>query len=463
MREIAAVILAAGQGTRLKSALPKVLHAVGGMPMVSWSVQSARALGADPIVLVVGYGADQVRQAVGETALYAEQAQRLGTGHATLQAKPLLQGQTRSVVVLYGDMPTLRAETLQRLVALHRAKQPAVTMLSVLSDDSMGFGRVVRNAQGTVQAIVEEAVASPEVLAIRELNCGVYCFDAEWLWRRLPDVPVTPPKGEYYLTDMVGLAVAEGLPVEVLTITAVDEVQGINTRVHLAQAERILRERINERWMLEGVTLLDPAATYIEATVQIGRDTIIHPNTILQGRTVIGERAVIGPNTLIRSSRIGDDCRVLMAVVEEAVMDRGANIGPYGHLRPAAHLGEGVHMGNFGEVKDSYLAPGVKMGHFSYIGNAQVGQGANIGAGAITCNYDGERKHPTIIGEQAFIGSGTMLVAPVTLGRGARTGAGAVVTHDVPDETLVYGVPARPPQERAENDGAPQKGSDRDA
>lgn len=463
MREIAAVILAAGQGTRLKSALPKVLHAVGGMPMVSWSVQSARALGADPIVLVVGYGADQVRQAVGETALYAEQAQRLGTGHATLQAKPLLQGQTRSVVVLYGDMPTLRAETLQRLVALHRAKQPAVTMLSVLSDDSMGFGRVVRNAQGTVQAIVEEAVASPEVLAIRELNCGVYCFDAEWLWRRLPDVPVTPPKGEYYLTDMVGLAVAEGLPVEVLTITAVDEVQGINTRVHLAQAERILRERINEHWMLEGVTLLDPATTYIEATVQIGRDAIIHPNTILQGRTVIGERAVIGPNTLIRSSRIGDDCRVLMAVVEEAVMDRGANIGPYGHLRPGAHLGEGVHMGNFGEVKDSYLAPGVKMGHFSYIGNAQVGQGANIGAGAITCNYDGERKHPTIIGEQAFIGSGTMLVAPVTLGRRARTGAGAVVTHDVPDETLVYGVPARPPQERAENDGAPQKGSDRDA
>jgi bifunctional UDP-N-acetylglucosamine pyrophosphorylase/glucosamine-1-phosphate N-acetyltransferase len=462
MSELAAVILAAGQGTRLESVLPKVLHVVGGIPMVLWSVQSARALGADPIALVVGYGADQVRQVAGDAVLYAEQAQRLGTGHAALQAKALLQGRAQSVVVLYGDMPTLRAETLQRLVALHQARKPAMTMLSVLSDDSMGFGRVVRNAGGDVHAIVEEAVAPPEVLALRELNCGVYCFDADWLWRRLPDVPVTQPRGEYYLTDMVGLAVADGLPVQVLTINAVDEVQGINTRVHLAQAERILRERINERWMLEGVTLIDPASTYIEATVQIGRDTIIYPNTVLQGRTVIGQRAVLGPNTLICASRIGDDCRVLMAVVEEALMDNGSNIGPYGHLRKGAHLGEGVHMGNFGEVKDSYLAPGVKMGHFSYVGNAQVGQGTNIGAGAITCNYDGEHKHPTTIGEQVFIGSGTMLVAPVVLGRRARTGAGAVVTHDVPDDTLVYGVPARS-HGQAESPSAPPERDRHDA
>lgn len=454
MNELAAVILAAGQGTRLKSDLPKVLHTVVGMPMVLWSIQSARALGAEPIALVVGYGADQVRQTVGETVLYAEQAQRLGTGHAALQARPLVQGQARSVLVLYGDMPTLRAETLRRLVDLHRAKRPAVTMLSVLSDDSMGFGRVVRDAQGDVRAIVEEAVATPEILALRELNCGVYCFDADWLYRRLPDVPATQPKGEYYLTDMVGLAVADQLPVEVFTIVDVDEVQGINTRVHLAQAERILRERINERWMLEGVTMIDPATTYIEATVEIGCGTVLYPNTMLQGRTVIGERAVIGPNTLIRSAHIGDDCRVLMAVVEEAVMDKGSNIGPYGHLRKGAHLGEGVHMGNFGEVKDSYLAPGVKMGHFSYIGNAQVGQDANIGAGTITCNYDGEHKHPTVIGERAFIGSGAMLVAPVNVGREARIGAGSVVTRDVPDGALVYGVPARPKSQAVGSDAA---------
>lgn len=462
MSELAAVILAAGQGTRLKSDLPKVLHPVGGMPMVTWAIQNARALGAEPIVLVVGYKAEVLRQVIGDGVLYAYQDQQLGTGHAVLQARSLLQGRVKDVLVLYGDMPTLKAETLQRLVALHRERRPALTMLSVIAKDSMGFGRVVRGQDGRVQAIVEEAVASPEILAIRELNCGVYCFDGEWLWRRLPDIPVTPPKGEYYLTDMVSLAVADQLPVEVLTIHDVSEVQGINTRVHLAQAECILRRRINERWMLEGVTLIDPETTYIEAAVQIGRDTVIYPNTFLQGHTVIGERCTIGPNTLIRDSHIGNACRVLMSVIEEAVMEDRADVGPFGHLRKGAHLGEGVHMGNFGEVKDSYLGPGTKMGHFSYIGDSQVGRDVNIGAGTVTCNYDGVRKHRTVIGDHAFIGSGTMLVAPVTVGAGARIGAGAVVTRDVPDGALVYGVPARrhdKPEERASQEGKNESSS----
>lgn len=443
MSGLAAVILAAGQGTRLKSDLPKVLHPVGGIPMVAWAIQNARTLGAEPIALVVGYKAEDVRRAVGDEVLYAYQEKQLGTGHAVLQARSLLQRQAKDILVLYGDMPTLRVETLQRLVALHREKCPAITMLSVLSEDSMGFGRVIRGEDGRVRAIIEEAVASPDVLAIRELNCGVYCFDGDWLWRRLPDIPMTPPKGEYYLTDMVGLAVAEGARVEVLTTYDVSEVQGINTRVHLAQAEAILRRRINEHWLLEGVTLTDPETTYIEATVQIGRDTIIHPNTFLQGRTSIGERCTIGPNTLIRDSRLGNDCRVLMSVVEGSIMENNAHIGPFGHLRQGAHLGEGVHLGNFGEVKNSYLGPGTKMGHFSYIGDSQVGRDVNIGAGAVTCNYDGTRKHRTIIGNCVFIGSGAMLVAPLRVGEGARIGAGAVVTHDVPDGTLVYGVPAR--------------------
>ncbi|MCD6518989.1 MAG: bifunctional UDP-N-acetylglucosamine diphosphorylase/glucosamine-1-phosphate N-acetyltransferase GlmU [Anaerolineae bacterium] len=441
--ELAAVILAAGQGTRMKSSLPKVLHRVGGLPMVLWSVNNAKALGAEPIVLVIGNGAEAVKETVGPEVLYAFQAERLGTAHAVMQARTLLEGKAKHVLVLYGDMPTLRRETLERLVSLHRERQPAVTMLSVESEDSMGFGRVVRDENGQVKAIVEEAVATPEILAIKELNCGVYCFDADWLWRRLPDVPLTQPKGEYYLTDMIGLAVEEGKRVEALTITDVSEVQGVNNRVHLARSERILRQRINEELMLSGITMIDPESTYIEATVKIGRDTIIYPNTVIQGNTTIGENCILGPNTLIRDAQIGDRCTILASVIEEATLEKEVHIGPFGHLRPGASLGKGVYMGNFGEVKNARLEAGVVMAHFGYIGDAEVGEKTNIGAGTVTCNYDGERKHRTIIGAKAFIGSGTMLVAPVRVGRGAKIGAGSVVTHDVPDGALVYGVPAR--------------------
>jgi len=441
--ELAAVILAAGQGTRMKSSLPKVLHRVGGLPMVLWSVNNAKALGAEPIVLVIGNGAEAVKETVGPEVLYAFQAERLGTAHAVMQARTLLEGKAKHVLVLYGDMPTLRRETLERLVSLHRERQPAVTMLSVESEDSMGFGRVVRDENGQVKAIVEEAVATPEILAIKELNCGVYCFDADWLWRRLPDVPLTQPKGEYYLTDMIGLAVEEGKRVEALTITDVSEVQGVNNRVHLARSERILRQRINEELMLSGITMIDPESTYIEATVKIGRDTIIYPNTVIQGNTTIGENCILGPNTLIRDAQIGDRCTILASVIEEATLEEEVHIGPFGHLRPGASLGKGVYMGNFGEVKNARLEAGVVMAHFGYIGDAEVGEKTNIGAGTVTCNYDGERKHRTIIGAKAFIGSGTMLVAPVRVGRGAKIGAGSVVTHDVPDGALVYGVPAR--------------------
>jgi len=445
-------ILAAGQGTRLRSNLNKVLHPVGGVPMVFWSVDNARALGADPLVLVVGRDGESVQSVVGDRAEYVVQAERLGTGHALLEAAPLLQGNSKTVLSLYGDMPTLRLETLQRLVALHNDSHAAITLLAVEAAESMGFGRIVRDAQGSVSAIVEEAVASPEILAIRELNCGVYCFDAGWLWRRLPDVRPTPPKNEFYLTDMVALAVADGLPISVLTINDVSEVLGINNRVQLAEAERVMQRRVNEHWMLAGVTMIDPATTYIDATVEIGQDTVIYPNSSLLGQTTVGRDAVIGPNSIVRDSVIGDGCRVMSSVVEEARMDRGSEIGPFGHLRPKAHLGEGVHMGNFGEVKDAYLAPGTKMGHFSYVGNAHIEEGVNIGAGTITCNYDGVHKHTTTIGAGAFIGSGTMLVAPVRIGAGARLGAGSVVTHDVGDGALAYGVPAREKKVRDEDD-----------
>ena len=439
----AAVILAAGEGTRMRSALPKVLHAVGGRPMILWCVDNARAVGADPIVLVVGNGAGQVQEVVGDGVLYVTQAERLGTGHAALQARQALQDRSDAVLILYSDMPTLRAETLLRLVDVHAERRPAITILSVTADDSMGFGRVVRDTAGRVTAIVEEAVASPDVLAIRELNCGVYCCRADWLWSRLPAIPKTEPKGEYYLPDLVGMAVSEGEAVGVVTIDDVSEIQGINSRAHLARSEAILRRRTAERLMEEGVTLIDPATTYVDATVRVGRDTIIYPNTHLQGNTMIGERCAIGPNSIVRDTHVGDDCTVLASVLGEAILDDHVEIGPFGHLRKGAHLGSGVHMGNFGEVKNAHLSPGTKMGHFSYLGDATVGREVNIGAGTITCNYDGQRKHPTVIEDGAFIGSDTMLVAPVRVGAGAKIGAGSVVTHDVPPGGVAYGVPAR--------------------
>ncbi len=441
--KLAVVILAAGQGTRMKSDLPKVLHPLLGHPLIAYAVETAQALTDLKPVVVVGYGADKVREAVGGAALFVEQAEQKGTGHAVLQARALVEGRSDLVLVTYADMPLLSAETLHRLVERQRQNAGPLTILTLVHDDPRGFGRVIRDASGAVREIVEEAVATPEQLAVRELNAGVYCFDAGWLWSHVDRIPLSMPKQEYYLTDMVGMAVAGGQRVETVVAHDADEMLGINTRVHLAEAEAALRRRINERWMLAGVTLVDPATTYIEPGVTIGEDTTIWPNTHLRGKTSIGRGCVIGPNAIVSDCQIGNSCRVLASVLEEAVMEDGSDVGPFGHLRKGARLCEGAHMGNFGELKNATLGPGAKMGHFSYLGDTEVGAGANIGAGTITCNFDGVRKHKTEIGEGAFVGSDTLLVAPVRVGKGAKTGAGSVVTHDVPDGALVYGVPAR--------------------
>ncbi|MBC7263986.1 MAG: bifunctional UDP-N-acetylglucosamine diphosphorylase/glucosamine-1-phosphate N-acetyltransferase GlmU [Chloroflexi bacterium] len=447
--ETAVVILAAGQGTRMKSKLPKVIHPVAGQPMVQWVVNAVLPLSKQPPVVVVGYGAELVRAALGERVTYAVQPEQLGTGHAVMQAQDTLQSKVDAVLVVYGDMPLLATETLRHLIATHEGGEQPITMLTTLYDDSMGFGRVLRDERGQVLGIVEEAQATPEQLRIRELNCGVYVFDADWLWAHLSKIPRSP-KGEYYLTDLVGIAIAEGARVEALVASDPVEVLGVNDRVHLARVESIVRQRIRENCMRSGVTLMDPSTTYIDAMVSIGQDTIIYPNTHLQGKTIIGNDCIIGPNTVIRDSRIGDHCRIGTSVLEEAEVEANVEIGPFAHLRRGAHLAEGVHMGNFGEVKNSYLGPGTKMGHFSYIGDATIGQNVNIGAGTVTCNFDGERKHPTHIEDNAFIGSDTMLVAPVRVGKGAKTGAGSVVTHDVPPESVVYGVPARVRRKKGE-------------
>jgi bifunctional UDP-N-acetylglucosamine pyrophosphorylase/glucosamine-1-phosphate N-acetyltransferase len=441
--KVTAVLLAAGQGTRMKTDLPKVLHPVCGRPMLAYALEVAGSASTEKPVVIIGKDGQALRDFLGEAAQCVLQDPPLGTGHAVQQAEASLRGKTDLVLVTYADMPLLRLETLTRLVEAQKKNLGPMTLLTVIAADPRGFGRVLRSPDGSVQAIVEEAAATPEQLSIKELNIGAYCFSADWLWEALRRIPLSE-KGEYYLTETVRLAVDADLPIQALVCEDLSEGIGINTRVHLAEAEAAMRMRINQLHMLAGVTIVDPVATYIEADVTIGRDTVIWPNTYLRGKTSIGEGCSIGPNTLAEDTIIGNDCAVLAAVMEKAMVEDNVSIGPFARLRKGAHLCKGVHMGNFGEVKDSTLGPGTKMGHFSYIGNATVGPEVNIGAGTITCNYDGVHKNSTEIGEGAFIGSDTMLVAPVKVGRGAKTGAGAVVTKDVEANTLVVGVPARP-------------------
>lgn len=441
--KITAVLLAAGQGTRMKSSLPKVLHPVAGKPMIWHALKAIQQSTTEKPVVVVGHGVEEVTNYLSDSAQTVLQEPQLGTGHAVMQAESLLRGKTDLVVVCYSDMPLLRGETLQKLVETQKQNKGPVSLLTVVAENPRGFGRILRKDDGSVTAIVEEYVATPEQLQVKELNVGGYCFDANWLWDALHRIPKNPKKGEYYLTDTIELAVKDGLSVHATVMDDLEETIGVNTRVHLAEVESAMRRRINQTHMLNGVTMIDPSSAYIEAEVTIGKDTVIMPNTYLFGNTEIGERNVIGPNTIIRNSKVGNGCKILASDLEGALLENDVDMGPFARLRKGAHLGNHVHMGNFGEVKDSYLADGVKMGHFSYIGNAKIGSNTNIGAGTITANYDGEKKNPTEIGEDVFIGSDTMLVAPVKLGDGARTGAGAIVTKNVPDDTLVVGMPAR--------------------
>ncbi|MGB8643965.1 MAG: bifunctional UDP-N-acetylglucosamine diphosphorylase/glucosamine-1-phosphate N-acetyltransferase GlmU [Anaerolineae bacterium] len=440
---LAVVILAAGQGTRMNSKIPKVLHPVAGKPMVSYSVDVAQALGAHRFVLVVGHRSEQIRTVVGATAEFVEQIEQKGTGHAVLQAREALRGQSETVMVLYGDMPLLRTETLQRLYDRQQATNACITMLTVMADDPMGFGRIVRESDGSVVKIIEESEATPAQLAIKELNCGIYCFNADWLWEHLLRLRPAPKKQEYFLTDLVQMAANEQALIETETLRDRSEVIGINTRVHLAEAEAIMRNRIRERAMLSGVTLTDPDKTYIDAEVEIGQDTVILPGTHLWGKTKIGSDCHIGPDAQVRDSVIGDRCEIGASLLEQSMLQDEVKVGPYCHLRPGTVLGVGVHLGDHAELKNARLGPGTKMGHFSYLGDAEVGARVNIGAGTITCNYDGKHKQRTVIGDDAFIGSDTMLVAPVSVGARARTGAGSVVTRDLPPDSLSVGVPAR--------------------
>ncbi|MCL4257003.1 MAG: bifunctional UDP-N-acetylglucosamine diphosphorylase/glucosamine-1-phosphate N-acetyltransferase GlmU [Anaerolineales bacterium] len=436
------VILAAGKGTRMRSRLPKILHPLGGRPMVQYALDAARQASPLPPVLVIGHQAADIRTALGDQADYVEQAEQKGTGHAVMQVQALLEGKAEQIIVSNADLPLLTGETLAALAEAHAKSKAAITLLTLKQKNARGFGRIKR-LKGKPVAIIEEAEATPKQLLIDELNVGAYCFNAKWLWAALQKLKPSPNKGEYYLTDLLAIAVKQNKKIHSLELQDLTEAIGINTREHLAEAEYALRQRINRHWMLAGVTIQDPQSTYIEPGVTVGQDTTILPNTMLLAGTQVGEDCIIGPNTSISHSRVGNGCHIQAAVVEHAIIENEVEIGPFAHLRKGAHLGDHVHMGNFGEIKNSRLAAGVKMGHFSYIGDATIGKNVNIGAGTITANYDGQNKNPTVIEDGVFIGSDTMLVAPLHIGKGARTGAGAVVTKDVPPNTVVAGVPAR--------------------
>tara|TARA_B100001964_G_scaffold13284_1_gene13846 strand:- start:8600 stop:9979 length:1380 start_codon:yes stop_codon:yes gene_type:complete len=439
----ASVILAAGKGARMRSNIPKVLHTLGGRPLMEYALDLGFDICNKPPIVVVGFESEKVQECIGNRAKIVLQEPQLGTGHALHQTAGVLRGQADMIVVWAADMPLLSKETLQSVVNCQIENEGPISIVTAISNNDRGFGKVIRSELGEVQAIVEKSDATAEQLSINELNVGVYCFRSLWLWDELSALKPSA-NGEYYLTDLIKSASSQDEKIGVVTTNAVDEIIGINTRVHLAEAETALRTRINNRWMERGVTLIDPANTYIDSNVEIGLDTIVLPNTHLQGNTVVGSECTIGPNSTIRHSVINDRCKIESSVVEHATLGNDVDVGPFGHLRAGAHLDNGVHVGNFGEVKNSYLGPDVKMGHFSYVGDATIGARTNIGAGAITCNYGMDKnKHRTEIGEDVFIGSDTMLVAPLHIGSRVRTGAGSVVTKDLPDDSLAVGVPAR--------------------
>jgi bifunctional UDP-N-acetylglucosamine pyrophosphorylase/glucosamine-1-phosphate N-acetyltransferase len=426
----------------MKSELPKVLHTIGDRPMVDYVIDTAIALGDAQPTLIVGYCADQVRRRIGDRVRYVDQTEQLGTGHAVMQARETLHAQSDVVLVLFGDTPFVEVDTLRTLLDTHRDNNAAITLLTFRPQDPLRYGRIIRGGSGRVTGIVEYKEATPEQLAITEVNSGILCFSAEWLWSGLDRLQPKAGHGEYYLTDLIALAASEHKIIATREATE-NEVAGIDDRIRLAWAEGEMRRRIHEKLMLHGVTLIDPASSYISALAHIEPDTTIYPNTYIEGATRIGRDCRIGPNSIVRDSVIGSRSIVEASVVESATLEADVRVGPFAHLRKGAYLESQVECGNFAEVKNSRIGAGSKQHHFSYLGDATLGRHVNIGAGAITCNYDGRKKHRTEIGDDAFIGSDTMLVAPIKIGAGARTGAGSVATHDIPDGATAYGVPAR--------------------
>lgn len=433
---ISVAILAAGQGKRMKSDLPKVLQPLAGRPLLKHVIDTAREVEADAVHVVYGHGGDQVRAALtGEQVSWALQAEQLGTGHAVMQAMPAIPDD-HLVLILYGDVPMVEADTLRRLIAAASTGQ-AIALLSVRMKDPTGYGRIVRDGAGNVARIVEHKDANQKERAIDEVNTGLMAVPGGRLRDWLAQLRNDNAQGEYYLTDIVLMAARSGLKVNAVLADSEDEVLGVNDKVQLAEVEAVYRRRRARELMVAGVTLVDPLRFDARGPVSVGRDVLIDVNVVLEGQVTLGNRVRIGPNVMIKDATIGDDTVVLPnCVIEKATIGANCQIGPFARFRPTSTLEAGVHIGNFVEVKNSNLGPGSKANHLAYVGDADIGSKVNVGAGTITCNYDGANKWRTQIGDGAFIGSGSMLVAPLRIGAGATIGAGSTITKDAPDDKL---------------------------
>jgi len=437
--DLSTIILAAGKGTRMKSDLVKVLHPLLGVPMLSYPIDLClNGINSGKTIVVVGYQGEKIRASFPDDRLtFVDQGDPLGTGHAVLCTENYLKGFKGVILVLYGDVPLLKADTLRKCIDTHKMNEGVITVMSAVLENPAGYGRIVKMDGGLVRKIVEEKDASPPEMAIKEVNTGIYCVDSPFLFEALKQVRADNAQGEYYLTDIVAIANQRKQKVYAFLVEDSTEVMGINTRVDLAKADEILRNELLAGMMLDGVSIIDPKTTYIDKPVRVGRDTVIYPNCHLQGETTIGERCILEPNSQITESRIGSDVVIkAFSVIVESTIDEGASIGPFARLRPGTEVKRNARIGNFVEVKKSIIGEGTKANHLTYLGDTTVGRDVNIGAGTITCNYDGEKKYPTVIEDSVFVGSNTELVAPVTVKKGSTIGAGSTITKDVPEGAL---------------------------
>lgn len=436
MTELRAVILAAGKGTRMRSKLPKVLHKVGGKAMLQHVLDAADAAGAAEKIVIVGHGAELVESMVGEQGKIVLQAEQLGTGHAVMQTKDALAGFTGTAIILCGDTPLLDGEELKKFYEAHVQSGAAATVLTAFMDNPFGYGRIVRDADGNVQGIVEEKDADAQQKLIKEINTGIYCLECPLMFDVLATLTCDNAQGEYYLTDVLTKLNEAGKKVGGVVTEDSDMVMGINSRRQLAEAESVMRVRILNKLMDEGVTIMDPASTFIEGSVKIGRDTVIYPFTWLEGSTEIGEDCEIGPNVRLTNVEVGNGTHMQFVYGHDCKVCDEVTAGPYVHLRPDTVIGNKVKIGNFVEVKNSNVGTGTKLPHLTYIGDSDIGSGVNMGCGCITVNYDGKKKYRTVIEDNAFVGCNTNLVAPVTVKAGCYIGAGSTITKEVPENSL---------------------------